>query len=244
VDNFNILLKLLYKFSINLYNIIIKMMIDMMYNCSTDGCTRKSREADSICSLCKTKYSKMKRCIYKITSPNTSKIFIGITSKNLQSTLDSHLKRSKKYDEKLNETNHLNVGCAYEVIRFGQPSIDLIELVEGNKMDATERLRHWINNSPDCCNKLKISVKSKLDSIPMNVQEPIPILVSKKCMYDGCKMSTKKDYCGHHTHKCGNQSCNLRGRNEFCGVHSEKTIIYKKNYYKEYHKQKKNILNI
>lgn len=85
-------------------------------------------------------YSKSK--IYKITSPNTDKIYIGSTTQKLYQRFNEHKKDNVNYSSK-------------EIIMLGGSKIELIEDYPcNNKNELLEREQHYIDlNNAICINE-------------------------------------------------------------------------------------------
>ncbi len=86
--------------------------------------------------------------IYKIVSHQTDKIYIGSTTSRLSKRLTEHKSDYKRY---LNGKHHYVT--SYEVVKYDDCDIILLESVECNSKDELRaRERYWIECS-DCVNK-------------------------------------------------------------------------------------------
>ena len=82
----------------------------------------------------------MKGIIYKITSPNTDKVYIGSTAcKYLCQRKSKHLDDYKQF---LNGKRHYK--SSYEVIKYGEPVFDLLEIVECNELQELRQRENVI----------------------------------------------------------------------------------------------------
>jgi hypothetical protein len=92
----------------------------------------------------------MKGTIYKITSPNTDKIYIGSTTRTINRRYGQHMttyrafmKGNKKYCTSI------------EIIKCGDSRIEMIEVVEGTKQEIHTRERYYIElHNGNCINKV------------------------------------------------------------------------------------------
>lgn len=80
--------------------------------------------------------------VYKISSPSTSKIYIGSTINSINNRFSDH--------------KHLRTCSSSEIMKYGDAMIELIESVEfENKKDLRYRERHHIElNRELCVNKI------------------------------------------------------------------------------------------
>ena len=87
--------------------------------------------------------------IYKITSTQTNKIYIGSTCKKY---LSSRLANHKHAYSKYNIIDGKNYCSSYEIIKFNDCIIELIELYNGNdKYDKYAREKHYIQLYKNIC---------------------------------------------------------------------------------------------
>lgn len=194
-----------------------------MYKCNVDNCPNKSHEENGMCPYCKNKFTQIQRCVFKIISPNTDKVFIGSTSKILKKSFDTHIRNAKKITDRINNNGYIRPNTSYDVIKFGDPQIEIIEQINATKKEILDREHYWIHNTPNCCNKPPIKKEINI------------------CSHDKCSMKTSKEYCGHHLYKCQHDGCKQRCRKDFCGQHTQKTIDYRKKYYINYNLTKANL---
>ena len=83
----------------------------------------------------------MEAFIYKITSPNTDKIYIGCTTKTLIERLNMH-----KYNKDRHNTT------SKEILDAGDATIELIEKLECNdKKELYQKEREYISSNKDIC---------------------------------------------------------------------------------------------
>lgn len=89
--------------------------------------------------------------IYKLISEQTDQIYIGSTIQKLSERRCQHIKDYKFYS---NGTNN-NYITSFEIVKHPDFQIVLIETVKcENKKELYARERHWIENSPECVNKI------------------------------------------------------------------------------------------
>ena len=98
--------------------------------------------------LCET--PKITGRIYKISSPNTNNIYVGSTTKTLKDRLNKH---TGNYTSYLNgKSLHIS---AYEVIKHGEPQIELIhEETFENKEDLLKLEGEYIQNLDNVVNRI------------------------------------------------------------------------------------------
>jgi hypothetical protein len=99
--------------------------------------------------------------VYKITSQNTDKIYIGSTTKNLKRRLQGHLANYKRYIN-----NKYEYTTSYEILKYEDAKIELIEEIEYiDIIDLRKRERHFIElYRKDCVNKY-IPTRTQKESI-------------------------------------------------------------------------------
>ncbi len=85
--------------------------------------------------------------IYKITSSQTNKIYIGSTCKKyLSSRLSNH---KFEYSQRMLKKNYCS---SFEIVKFDDCKIELIELYNGHdKYDKYAREKHYIQLLKDIC---------------------------------------------------------------------------------------------
>ena len=90
--------------------------------------------------------------IYKITSKNTDKVYIGSTT---------HIYLRHRFGQH-KEKGEMNKGItSAEIIDCGDCDIELIEYYPCNsKKELETRESHWIKNTPNCVNKI-VPVRTK-----------------------------------------------------------------------------------
>ena len=98
--------------------------------------------------------------IYKITSSNTNKIYIGSTTKNLQERLKGHIRDYKKFCKFWFENdNNSNPNCcsSRKILRYGDYTIEMIdEFIYQTKEDIRLREQFYIYLYKDICvNEIK-----------------------------------------------------------------------------------------
>jgi len=94
--------------------------------------------------------------IYKITSKNSDKIYIGSDHRNLEAILKTHIMKAEKY-ERL-KCYYL---ASYEILKLGGIGIDEIEVYNCNKkIELLEREEEYIKNNLDIC----VNIVSPLDN--------------------------------------------------------------------------------
>jgi hypothetical protein len=100
----------------------------------------------------------MKGYIYKICSPNTDLIYIGSTSKNLESRLASHRLFYNKYGIHASKVN----GMSYKVLEHGDAYIEMIDELEYENRDDLYNLekKHIMEGGDKVVNK-SYNVQSK-----------------------------------------------------------------------------------
>ena len=85
----------------------------------------------------------MKGYIYVLSSPTTDKIYVGSTIQPLNERFNMH------------KSNYTNYSYSYEIIKYGDSRIDLVEEVEYNEIEELlwierEYIELW---GTDCVNK-------------------------------------------------------------------------------------------
>jgi hypothetical protein len=78
--------------------------------------------------------------VYKITSPNTDKIYIGSTTKSLKERFTRHMASYKSYT---NETGTQYI-TSFEILKFGNINIELLEELLVTKKELHKRERYFI----------------------------------------------------------------------------------------------------
>jgi hypothetical protein len=81
--------------------------------------------------------------VYKITSPNTDKIYIGSTTNSLKIRLRHHMSDYKKYSNG-NGTNYIT---SFEILKCDNIQIELIEEFLGTRKELHKRERHFIESN-------------------------------------------------------------------------------------------------
>jgi hypothetical protein len=92
----------------------------------------------------------MKANVYKITSPNTDKVYIGSTVRTINRRYGQHMTRYRAFMK-----GNTKYCTSIEVIKFGNSKIELLEVVEGTKQEILIRERYHIElNKGKCVNQL------------------------------------------------------------------------------------------
>lgn len=90
----------------------------------------------------------MNGIIYKITSPNTSKIYIGSTTQNINQRYSQHISFYKLYLK-----NKAKYTTSFEIISSGNSNIELVELIDDiNNLHSKEKYYIQLNKI-NCVNK-------------------------------------------------------------------------------------------
>jgi hypothetical protein len=97
--------------------------------------------------------------IYKITSPNTDKIYIGSTTKSLNRGLTHHMTDYKLYTNGTLKT-HI---ASFDIIKCGNINIELIEELSGTKNELQKRGRHFIELNKDIAINKKIPTRTTVE---------------------------------------------------------------------------------
>lgn len=116
--------------------------------------------------------------IYKITSPNTDKIYVGSTNLSLQKRLAKHLS-----DKKVFERGKRAFCASYDIIDAGNYQIELIETCD--QAIRYERESFYIRSLDTHniqFNKDKKQLEKKLNKIDLYVQPPEHKVVCEKCL--------------------------------------------------------------
>lgn len=106
--------------------------------------------------------------VYKITSPNTEKVYIGSTSLDLDLRLKRHVNHSKQYNGIAKRYNKERKICPYlasdEVIKYGGATITEIES-HINKDESRYKEAFYILTLP---NTVNMRVPKCNDKVKMN----------------------------------------------------------------------------
>jgi len=132
--------------------------------------------------------------IYKITSPQIDKIYIGSTTKNLNERLRGHKKSLKNYNKGI-----YSYITSFEIIIFNDCKIELIEEFPCNsKKELRIRERHHIEQNENVINQ-RIPYLS-LEEKKNNTKK----FQNTKIICNICKKEITKNYLNRHqkTKKC------------------------------------------
>lgn len=101
--------------------------------------------------------------IYKVTSPNTDRYYIGMTSRSLSRRLVEHLKC-----EEYNTRGRYRYCSVFEIIRAGSPSIELVETIEteGREVGHGREIAHIEEGGALCCNMVRTASLRPVVSCP------------------------------------------------------------------------------
>jgi hypothetical protein len=90
--------------------------------------------------------------IYKITSPNTDKVYVGSTTGTIEKRLRGHMIHYKMYLKGIDGVDHIR---SYDVIEHGDPEIHLIyEGLFNSKADLFRLEGETMQSIQNCCNKM------------------------------------------------------------------------------------------
>ena len=92
--------------------------------------------------------------IYKITSPNTDLVYVGMTIQGLKRRFSGHHSSAKRYTRGL--TNYCS---SIKVLEHGDAVIELLE-----ETDDVRREAHWIKEL-NGCNQVKMNLVDALDPV-------------------------------------------------------------------------------
>ena len=91
--------------------------------------------------------------IYKLTSTQTDKVYIGKTKQTLNTRFSNHKCYYKKWINSDEETQKRIKSCtAFQVLKFDDCVIHVLES-NINADQSTERERYWIESTENTCNK-------------------------------------------------------------------------------------------
>lgn len=86
--------------------------------------------------------------IYKISSPSTVNVYIGSTCKTLNERLSQH-----KCDYKRYKNGKYHYVTSFEIVKFDDCVINLIEEIKTNSLDLIDQETYHINNETNAVNK-------------------------------------------------------------------------------------------
>ena len=90
--------------------------------------------------------------IYKITSPNTEKVYVGSTTGTLRKRMIDHKSRYKIFLKDINSTSHTT---SFDVIEHGDAQITLIyEGIFNTKAELYRLEGETMQSIEKCCNKM------------------------------------------------------------------------------------------
>ena len=96
--------------------------------------------------------SKFKGRIYKITSPNTDKVYVGSTTGTIEKRLREHMKDYKMFLKGIDGVHHI---ISYDVIEHGDPEIHLIyEGLFDSNSDLFRLEGETMQSIANCCNTM------------------------------------------------------------------------------------------
>jgi predicted GIY-YIG superfamily endonuclease len=111
--------------------------------------------------------------IYKITSSKTDKIYIGVTTKSLETRMKQHLQHYERFIKNDLPTDFIS---SFQVIKNGDAKIELIEMFPcKSKFELEDREKYLINHTENCVNLIN-NFRNRVTSAESAIVSAISIL--------------------------------------------------------------------